>query len=121
MRGPLPLQDVALFEKHMHFHRERISERVVHANASAAFGTLTITHDITRHTRAKLFQPGTQTPMSGTFPDRSRRPCCQVAGLNPDQAAMVGRTSGRASASMDNGITRSRAISRPTRRPERTN
>ena len=66
-RGPLPVQDVALFEKHAHFHRERISERVVHAKASAAFGTLSITHDITRHTRAKLFQPRAQTPMSGTF------------------------------------------------------
>src|SRR3546814_8003046 len=62
-RGPLLVQDVALFEKHAHFNRERIPERVVHAKASAAFGTLTITHDITKYTRAGVFKPGTQTPM----------------------------------------------------------
>ncbi|HEV2680851.1 MAG TPA: catalase [Rhodanobacter sp.] len=66
-RGPLLVQDHQLFEKHAHFNRERIPERVVHAKASAAFGTLTITHDITRYTRAKLFKPGTQTPMLARF------------------------------------------------------
>lgn len=66
-RGPLLVQDVALFEKHAHFNRERIPERVVHAKASAAFGTLTITHDITKYTRAKVFKPGTQTPMLARF------------------------------------------------------
>jgi catalase len=35
-RGPL-------VERHAHFNRERIPERVVHAKGSAAFGTLTIT------------------------------------------------------------------------------
>ena len=54
-RGPLPVQDWQLFEKHAHFNRERIPERVVHAKGSAAYGTLTITKDITRHTKAKLF------------------------------------------------------------------
>ncbi len=54
-RGPLLVQDWQLFEKHAHFNRERIPERVVHAKGSAAFGTLTITNDITRHTKAKLF------------------------------------------------------------------
>lgn len=66
-RGPLLVQDVALFEKHAHFNRERIPERVVHAKASAAFGTLTITHDITKYTRAKVFEPGMQTPMLARF------------------------------------------------------
>jgi len=66
-RGPLLVQDVALFEKHAHFNRERIPERVVHAKASAAFGTLTITHDITKYTRAKVFKPGTVTPMLARF------------------------------------------------------
>jgi catalase len=54
-RGPLLLQDVHLIEKLQHFNRERIPERVVHAKGSGAYGTFTVTHDITRHTRAKLF------------------------------------------------------------------
>jgi len=61
-RGPLLVQDWQLFEKHAHFNRERIPERVVHAKGSAAFGTLTITHDITRWTKARVFsQVGKQT------------------------------------------------------------
>ncbi len=54
-RGPVLLQDFHLIEKLQHFNRERIPERVVHAKGSGAYGTFTVTHDITRHTRAKLF------------------------------------------------------------------
>jgi catalase len=54
-RGPLLVQDVHLFEKLAHFHRERIPERVVHAKGAGAFGTFTVTHDITKYTKAKLF------------------------------------------------------------------
>ena len=54
-RGPLLVQDWQLFEKHGHFNRERIPERVVHAKGSAAYGTLTITGDITKYTKAKVF------------------------------------------------------------------
>ncbi len=54
-RGPLLVQDWQLFEKHAHFNRERIPERVVHAKGSGAYGTLTVTHDITKYTKAKLF------------------------------------------------------------------
>ncbi len=39
-RGPLLVQDWQLFEKHAHFNRERIPERVVHAKGSGAYGTL---------------------------------------------------------------------------------
>ncbi|WP_427912777.1 catalase [Ramlibacter sp. MMS24-I3-19] len=61
-RGPILLQDFHLIEKLQHFNRERIPERVVHAKGSAAYGTFTVTHDITRYTRAKLFaQVGKQT------------------------------------------------------------
>src|SRR5882757_587532 len=61
-RGPLLLQDFILHEKMAHFNRERIPERVVHAKGSAAYGTFTVTHDITKYTRAKLFsQIGKQT------------------------------------------------------------
>ncbi len=54
-RGPLLLQDFILHEKMAHFNRERIPERVVHAKGTGAFGTFTVTHDITKYTKAKLF------------------------------------------------------------------
>jgi catalase len=54
-RGPLLLQDYILHEKMAHFNRERIPERVVHAKGSGALGTFTVTHDITKYTKAKIF------------------------------------------------------------------
>jgi len=54
-RGPATLQDFWLIEKLAHFDREVIPERRVHAKGSGAYGTLTVTHDITRYTKAKLF------------------------------------------------------------------
>lgn len=54
-RGPLLLQDFILHEKMAHFNRERIPERVVHAKGSGAYGTLKVTHDITKYTKAKIF------------------------------------------------------------------
>ena len=44
-----------MHEKMAHFNRERIPERVVHAKGSGAFGTFTVTNDITKYTKAKLF------------------------------------------------------------------
>lgn len=61
-RGPVLIQDFHLIEKLAHFNRERIPERVVHAKGAAAFGTFTITHDITRYSKAKVFSEiGKQT------------------------------------------------------------
>ena len=54
-RGPQLLQDVWFQEKLAHFDREVIPERRMHAKGSAAYGTFTVTHDITRYTRAKIF------------------------------------------------------------------
>jgi catalase len=54
-RGPILLQDFHLIEKLQHFNRERIPERVVHAKGSGAYGSFTVTHDIRRYTKAKLF------------------------------------------------------------------
>jgi catalase len=54
-RGPVLLQDYWLLEKLAHFNRERIPERIVHAKGSGAFGTLTITGDISRYSRARIF------------------------------------------------------------------
>ena len=61
-RGPVLLQDFHLIEKLQHFNRERIPERVVHAKGSGAYGTFTVTRDITRYTKARLFaEVGKQT------------------------------------------------------------
>jgi catalase len=63
-RGPLLLQDYQLLEKLAHQNRERIPERTVHAKGSGAYGTFTVTHDITRYTKASLFaQIGKETPL----------------------------------------------------------
>src|SRR5258708_2802686 len=60
-RGPLLMQDYHLLEKLAHQNRERIPERTVHAKGSAAYGTLTITHDITKYSKARVFKPGQKT------------------------------------------------------------
>ena len=63
-RGPIVFEDFHLFEKLAHFNRERIPERVVHAKGSGAFGELTVTRDITKYTKAKLFsEVGKKTPV----------------------------------------------------------
>ena len=54
-RGPLLMQDVWFLEKMAHFDREVIPERRMHAKGSGAFGTFTVTHDITQYTKAKIF------------------------------------------------------------------
>ncbi|MGF6769184.1 catalase [Paraburkholderia sp. GAS199] len=67
-RGPVVLQDVWLLEKLAHFDREVIPERRVHAKGSGAFGTLKVTHDISRYTKAKVFaQVGKKTPLFMRF------------------------------------------------------
>ncbi len=66
-RGPLLMQDYQLLEKLAHQNRERIPERVVHAKGWGAFGTLTITGDISKYTCAKVLQPGTKTEMLARF------------------------------------------------------
>ncbi|MHB8172533.1 MAG: catalase [Thermincolia bacterium] len=54
-RGPMLLQDIWFLEKLAHFDREVIPERRMHAKGSGAYGTFTVTHDITKYTKAKLF------------------------------------------------------------------
>jgi catalase len=67
-RGPALLQDVWLIEKLAHFAREVIPERRMHAKGSGAHGTFTVTHDIARYTKAKIFsEVGKQTPMFARF------------------------------------------------------
>lgn len=60
-RGGIMLQDYQLLEKLAHQNRERIPERAVHAKGSAAYGTLEITYDISRYTKANVLQKGEKT------------------------------------------------------------
>lgn len=63
-RGPMLLQDVWFLEKLAHFDREVIPERRMHAKGSGAYGTFTVTRDITDFTRAKIFsQIGKKTDL----------------------------------------------------------
>lgn len=67
-RGPVVMHDFHLSEKLAHFNRERIPERVVHAKGAGAFGTFTVTNDITQYTKAKLFSKvGKHTPVLARF------------------------------------------------------
>ncbi|MFI0775024.1 catalase [Streptomyces sp. NPDC021212] len=60
--GPVLIQDQHLIEKLAHFNRERIPERVVHARGAGAYGTFTLTRDVSRWTRAAfLSEVGKQT------------------------------------------------------------
>lgn len=67
-RGPVLLQDYQLIEKLAHQNRERIPERVVHAKGWGAFGTFTVTNDITAYSRAAVFsEVGKKTDMLARF------------------------------------------------------
>ncbi|MEX5942225.1 catalase [Mammaliicoccus sciuri] len=67
-RGPLAMQDIYFLEQMAHFDREVIPERRMHAKGSGAFGTFTVTHDITQYTNAKIFSEiGKQTEMFARF------------------------------------------------------
>ena len=67
-RGPALLQDVWYLEKLAHFDREVIPERRMHAKGSGAYGTFTVTNDITRYTKANLFSyVGKKTDMFVRF------------------------------------------------------
>ncbi len=67
-RGPGLLQDVWFQEKLAHFDREVIPERRMHAKGSGAYGTFTVTHDITKYTKAKIFSAvGKKTDLFARF------------------------------------------------------
>jgi len=67
-RGPMLLQDPWFLEKLAHFDREVIPERRMHAKGSGAYGTFTVTHDITKYTKAKIFSEiGKKTDMFWRF------------------------------------------------------
>ena len=67
-RGPMTLQNPWFIEKLAHFDREVIPERRMHAKGSGAFGTFTVTNDITEHSKARLFsEVGKQTEVFVRF------------------------------------------------------
>ena len=62
------MEDYTLLEKMAHFNRERVPERVVHAVGAGAYGTFTVTDDITHLTKAKLFsEVGKKTELFARF------------------------------------------------------
>lgn len=65
--GPVLLQDVQLIQKLQRFSRERVPERVVHARGTGAHGEFVVTGDISQFTKAKVFTPGTTTPVFVRF------------------------------------------------------
>ncbi len=67
-RGPILLQDTVLLDELANFDRERIPERVVHAKGSGAFGFFEVTHDITKYSKAVVFDRiGKKTPIAIRF------------------------------------------------------
>ncbi len=66
-RGPSLQQDHIYFDKLMHFDRERIPERVVHARGSGAHGIFEATADLSQYTSAAFLKKGTVTPLFTRF------------------------------------------------------
>ncbi len=65
--GPILLHDVHFLEQMAHFNREKTIERQPHAKGSGAFGVFETTEDVSRYTRAALFQKGARTDMLARF------------------------------------------------------
>lgn len=65
--GPIVLHDVHFIEQMAHFNREKVPERQPHAKGAGAFGEFKTTGDVSRYTRAALFQKGAVTEMLARF------------------------------------------------------
>jgi catalase len=65
--GITALQDQVLVEKLASFNRERVPERNPHAKGGGAFGEFVVTEDVSKYTRAALFQPGATSEMLARF------------------------------------------------------
>ncbi|GAA1603800.1 catalase [Leucobacter chromiireducens] len=59
--GPTVLHDRYLVEKLASFNRERVPERNPHAKGGGAFGEFVVTEDVSKYTRAAVFQPGAKS------------------------------------------------------------
>ena len=58
--GITALHDRFLVEKLASFNRERVPERNPHAKGGGAFGEFVVTEDVSRYTKAAVFQPGSK-------------------------------------------------------------
>lgn len=68
VRGPTLMEGIHLKEKLMHFDRERIPERVVHARGYAAHGEFELYESMKDYTTAGFLQePGKKTPVFTRF------------------------------------------------------
>ncbi|WP_040495477.1 catalase [Ilumatobacter nonamiensis] len=65
--GPLVFHDHYLMEQMAAFNREMIPDRQPHANGGGAFGRFEVTQDVSKWTKASVFQPGTTTDMLARF------------------------------------------------------
>ncbi|MEG3157216.1 catalase [Lysobacter zhanggongensis] len=65
--GPILLHDVHFLEQMAHFNREKVPERQPHAKGAGAFGVFETTADVSKYTKAALFQPGAKTGMLARF------------------------------------------------------
>ncbi len=65
--GPIVLNDHHLLEEMAQFNRTNIAERRPHAKGSGAFGHFEMTKDVSKYTKAKLFQPGAKTDVAMRF------------------------------------------------------
>jgi catalase len=65
--GPLLLHDVHFLEQMAHFNREKVPERQPDAKGAGAFGAFETTEDVSRFTKAALFQKGCSTEMLARF------------------------------------------------------
>ena len=65
--GPIVLHDHYLMEQMAAFNREMIPDRQPHAKGGGGFGRFEVTHDVTKWTKACVFQPGTTTEMAARF------------------------------------------------------
>jgi catalase len=59
--GPIVLHDHHLVETLQHFNRMNVPERRPHAKGAGAFGEFETTEDVSKYTKAALFQPGVKT------------------------------------------------------------
>ena len=59
--GVTALHDRFLVEKLASFNRERVPERNPHAKGGGAFGEFVVTEDVSRYTKAAVFQPGAKS------------------------------------------------------------
>ncbi|WP_321841963.1 catalase [Paraburkholderia bannensis] len=65
--GPIVLHDVHFLEQMAHFNREKVPERQPHAKGAGAFGEFKTTEDVSKYTKAALFQKGASTEMLARF------------------------------------------------------